>query len=151
MKRLLALVALLCALAAPAAAAPADLANAIAGEVMSPFCPGLTLHDCPSQAASDLRARIEAWARAGLGRAEIMERLRREYGSAIEASPPRSGVGWLAWLLPAVVLVAAAAAAVSFVHRAASRDGSAPSPALAPSPEERARLDAELSALRESP
>jgi len=53
--RLIAAVATcLILLAAPAAAAPEDVANDISNEIMSPFCDGVTLHDCPSQEALDL-------------------------------------------------------------------------------------------------
>jgi cytochrome c-type biogenesis protein CcmH/NrfF len=97
-------VALL-ALATPAAAGPEDVANDIASRVMSPFCPGVTLHDCPSAEAQDLRDRIERWARRGLSEDQILDSLEADYGVAIRSTPPAADGGWLAWALPGTALV----------------------------------------------
>ena len=86
--------------ATPAAAGPEDVANDIASKVMSPFCPGVTLHDCPSAAAQDLRDRIERWARQGLGEDQILDALEADYGVGIRSTPPAGDGGWLAWALP---------------------------------------------------
>jgi cytochrome c-type biogenesis protein CcmH len=134
--------------AAPVRAnSPSTVATAVSHNVMSPFCPGLTLHDCPSDAATDLRARIEAWARSGRSQTEIMARLRAEYGPAIAASPEPSGRGLAAWLLPVAVVLAGA-----FVVTACVRRWSAPAPSSprrrSLSGDERARLDRELSRIR---
>jgi cytochrome c-type biogenesis protein CcmH len=134
-----------------ARAGPSQVATDVAQDVMSPFCPGLTLHDCPSRAADRLRDRIQRWAGNGLNRAEILGRLRREYGQGILASPPRSGAGLVAWLLPAAAAVAGLGAAAFVVARWARRRPSVADSVRAPLRiEERARLDEELAALRES-
>lgn len=136
---------------APAGAeSPSAVATAVSHNVMSPFCPGLTLHDCPSDAADDLRARIETWARSGRSQAEIMARLRAEYGPGIAASPEPSGRGLAAWLLPIAVVLAGALAVAALVRR-----WSAPSPSSprrrSLSGDERARLDRELARIRGEP
>jgi cytochrome c-type biogenesis protein CcmH/NrfF len=100
-----AVVIALVLLASPAAAGPEDVANDIASKVMSPFCPGVTLHDCPSAEAQDLRDRIERWARQGLGEDQILESLEADYGVAIRSTPPAGDGGWLAWALPGTALV----------------------------------------------
>jgi cytochrome c-type biogenesis protein CcmH/NrfF len=134
--------------AGPARAeSPSTVATAVSHNVMSPFCPGLTLHDCPSDAAAALRARIESWAREGRSRTEIMARLRAEYGPSIAASPEPRGRGLVAWLVPvAAVLVGAA------VVTAALRRWNEPAGALPRrrelSSDERARLDRELTRIR---
>jgi cytochrome c-type biogenesis protein CcmH/NrfF len=99
-----AVVALLL-LASPAAAAPEDVANDIASKVMSPFCPGVTLHDCPSAAAQALRDRIERWARQGLSEDQILDSLEADYGVAVRSTPPAGDGGWLAWALPGAALL----------------------------------------------
>ncbi|MBA2274148.1 MAG: cytochrome c-type biogenesis protein CcmH [Actinobacteria bacterium] len=137
-----------------ALAAPEDVANDIAGRVTSPFCPGVTLHDCPSQAAADLRTRISAWAEAGWGRNRIMATLESEYGPQIRAVPPASGTGLVAWVLPVVVLAAGAGLALTLIrHWSAAtrraRTGEAPEPdSLSLSLSERRRLDDELAAFK---
>jgi cytochrome c-type biogenesis protein CcmH/NrfF len=91
-------------LASPAAAGPEDVANDIASKVMSPFCPGVTLHDCPSAEAQALRDRIERWARQGLNEQQILDSLEANYGVAIRSTPPAGDGGWLAWALPGAAL-----------------------------------------------
>jgi cytochrome c-type biogenesis protein CcmH/NrfF len=99
-----ALAVALLLLASPAAAGPEDVANDIASKVMSPFCPGVTLHDCPSAEAQDLRDRIERWARQGLSEDQILDSLEANYGVAIRSTPPAGDGGWVAWALPGTAL-----------------------------------------------
>ena len=135
-------------LAAPAAAAPEDVANDISNEIMSPFCDGVTLHDCPSQEALDLRDRIEAWVSEGRSKTQIMRHLEREFDAGIRAAPPAEGAGLAAWLPPVVALVAGAAG-VWAVARRWSRSTQTPSPvSVTMTGEERQRLEHELATLR---
>jgi cytochrome c-type biogenesis protein CcmH/NrfF len=114
---------------------------------MSPFCPGLTLHDCPSEAAADLRARIETWAREGRSRTEIMTRLRDEYGPSVAAAPEPRGPGLVAWLLPLAAVVAGTLVVTLSARRwRSSEQDPASRPDL--SRGERARLDRELARVR---
>lgn len=85
-----------------AIAAPEDIANDVSERIMSPFCPGVTLHDCPSDSAVALRDRIEAMAEQGLGRDDIIVVLEREFGESIRAMPEADGSGLLAWALPGI-------------------------------------------------
>ena len=148
MRRALALVALALALApSPAHAAPEDVANAVSQEVMSPYCPGVTLHDCPSSSAQEMREEIAEWARSGMTKDESLGRLEDEFGPSIRAVPRGSG-GLFAWLLPAVVLVAGAVAALYFARRWSRQRPSTSAPVPAASPEAAARLSAELDRLR---
>lgn len=141
---------MLLALAVPAAAAPQDVANDISQNIMSPFCPGVTLHDCPSDSAVALRDRITEWAEDGFTRAQIMDRLIREYGDTIRAEPPRSGSGLVAWLLPVLAALGAAVVAWKLMRRWAhgpeTPDGYDPDVHVTPA--DRRRLDAELDKLR---
>lgn len=126
---------------------PEDVANAVAQEVMSPYCPGVTLHDCPSSSAQEMREEIVGWARDGMTKEEIIGRLEDEFDSSIRAVPRGSG-GLFAWLLPALGLVAGAAAAVLLARRWSRRRPESPVSAPAASPEAAARLNAELDRLR---
>lgn len=136
--------------AGPALAAPEDVANDVSAQIMSPYCPGVTLHDCPSDAAIELRDRIEAMAEQGMGTAEIIAVLEREYGEAIRAVPPASGSGLLAWLFPIVAALAGAALGWMllrrWVHAPARPDAYDPDVHVTPS--DRRRLDTELKKLR---
>lgn len=135
---------------APAFAAPEDVANDVSEQIMSPYCPGVTLHDCPSDAAIELRDRIEAMAEQGMGRAEIIAVLEREYGASILAMPPASGSGLLAWLLPIVAALSGAALGWmllrKWVHVPARPDTYQEEVHITPS--DRRRLDVELEKFR---
>ena len=134
------------------AQSPEDLANDIANKVMSPYCPGVTLHDCPSQNALELRDDIENYARDGMTEAEIMDRLEADFGPAIRAEPSSDGAGVLAWILPSIALLIGGGIAWMLVRRWFMRsrgiedvDGK---PVVTVSSDERERLDAELRQLR---
>lgn len=135
---------------APAHAAPQDDANYISQHIMSPYCPGVTLHDCPSDSAVALRERITEWAEDGFTRAQIMDELVAEFGPAIRAEPPRSGSGLLAWVLPAGAALGAAGLAWLLVkrwsHEPVVADGYDPDVHVTAS--DRRRLEAELDKLR---
>lgn len=102
------LVALLAAVlsGAPAAAqdaTPRQQAADLAGQLMSPFCPGRLLADCTSPNAGELRQDIAARLAAGESAAAVKADLVRQYGAAILGAPAAAGVGWLAWLVPGVL------------------------------------------------
>ncbi len=95
------------ALAAGAAAEdPEGWAYALSREMMSPFCPGRSLSDCPSTEAESLRMWILVQDAAGRQRSEVEAELLDRYGDVILAAPRAQGFGWAAYLLPAVVFVA---------------------------------------------
>jgi cytochrome c-type biogenesis protein CcmH/NrfF len=135
-------------LGGPAAAGPEDVANDISAEVVSPFCPGVTLHDCPSAAAVDLRNKIETWLEAGSTRQEVLDRLKDEYGTTIYAAPEAKGTGLFAYVLPAAAVLGGLGVVVLIALRWTNKRGGSPSAFV--SEEDRARLDAELRGFRSS-
>lgn len=150
MRKLVLVIACWCALAPQAAlAAPQDVANSVAKEIMSPYCDGVTLHDCASGAAQDLRAQILEWAEAGWTKERIIDHLTSDdqWGEVIRATPPSEGAGLLAWILPGLA-AAAGLVLVAFLVRSWSRRRN--TTALPPpvSAAERSRLDQELAQMR---
>jgi cytochrome c-type biogenesis protein CcmH len=125
-----------------------SVAADISDEIMSPFCDGVTLHDCPSRAALDLRVQIEEWAASGSSKAQILDRLEAEYGPGIRSTPPIDGSGIVAWLLPAIAVLGGCGAAWLLARRW-TRTRSIESAAEL-GPEERARVEAELAEFRTS-
>jgi cytochrome c-type biogenesis protein CcmH/NrfF len=132
--------------AAPALAAPEDVANEVSAEVMSPFCDGVTLHDCPSQAALDLRDQIQTWAEDGWSKSRIIDELEDRFGPGIHATPQDSeGVG--AWALPVGALLAGIALLAWLAPRWTKRRRDEEPPPVDAA--DHARIERELAALRE--
>jgi cytochrome c-type biogenesis protein CcmH/NrfF len=146
MKKLITVGALILVLAPPATAAPADVANSVASKIMSPYCPGVTLHDCPSNNATELMTRIEGMARDGFSEAQIIDLLVAEFGPGIRATPPPSGAGLAAWLVPIVGAAVGGGLAWlllrRWVRRAALAEGYDPDVHVTPA--DHARLEREL-------
>jgi len=114
-------------------------------ELMSPFCPGRSLTECPSPQASELRLWIAAQEKAGVPRADVEAQLFRQYGDQLRASPRAEGFGLLAYLVPGLALLAGGAAVVTFLRRQGA--GGAPThPSAAADPELERRLEEELRA-----
>lgn len=93
-------------------------AQRIFTELMSPFCPGLTLADCPSPNAFDLRTEIRRRLDAGEPLDAIKAELVRTYGVEILSDPTGTPIGTVVWGVPAAVAVAAALGLAWFVRRA---------------------------------
>lgn len=75
-------------------------AKAITHHLMSPFCPGLLLADCPSGYAQELREEVAARVAKGESASSIENDLVTRYGEQIRTEPGLTGIGWLAWLAP---------------------------------------------------
>ena len=107
-------------LALPAGAAseePEGWAYALWHEMMSPFCPGRSLADCPSTSAESLRMWILVQEAGGRERGEVEAELLDRYGDVILAAPRAQGFGLAAYLMPAVVFVAGGVLLGVFLRR----------------------------------
>ena len=112
------------------------------GEVMCPVC-GTTLDQSNAPAALQIKRVIAERIAAGDSKSEIEDRLVAEYGEAILAAPRRKGFGLLAWWVPLVGIVAAAAIVGAGAWRwSRSREREPDEPRLDPALER--RLDDEL-------
>jgi len=108
--RLLVLVCAAALLVAPAASASERHPSQaeLEGEVMCPVC-GTTLDQSDSPAALQIKRVIARRIAAGDTKSEIEDRLVANYGDAILAAPPHRGLGLVAWWLPIVGILTAAA------------------------------------------
>ncbi|MGD8328282.1 MAG: cytochrome c-type biogenesis protein CcmH [Acidobacteriota bacterium] len=86
-------------------------------ELMSPYCHGLTLADCPTQGAAELRDQVKAWLIDGRSEDWILDQLEAEYGPSILGVPRMSGIGILAWVVPPLFFVLGAIGVVIFLRR----------------------------------
>jgi cytochrome c-type biogenesis protein CcmH/NrfF len=133
---------------APAVALGAEQTSAEAArlfrEVMSPFCPGLTLADCPSPNAFTLRDEIETRLARGESRAVILNELVGTYGTQILADPSDTPIGTIVWGVPFALAALAAMGIALVVRRATRTHGTEPALAVAGSPGLTDRLEEEL-------
>ncbi|MBM3224053.1 MAG: hypothetical protein FJZ47_09655 [Candidatus Tectomicrobia bacterium] len=77
----------------------------IAGELMSPACPGRTLLNCTSGHAEQWRELIRQKLAAGESKTQILQYFIDMSGESILAAPPKKGFALTAWLLPFFVMV----------------------------------------------
>ena len=142
-------ILLLAFAAAPAAGEDSDSPGwsaELAKQVMSPFCPGLALSECPSPQADQLRLWIIAQEQAGAGRAETEQRLYEVWGDQLRHSPRAQGIGILAYAVPGVAILLGGAIALGFLRRQSRRGGRGAEAAPAPDDSELAAVvDREIS------
>lgn len=94
-------------------------AASIARQTMSPFCPGRTLDDCPSEYATEWRRDIRAMVAKGMTAAEIQDELEKRAGGNLSGIPNRES----SYALP-IVLATGAALVLYFVFvRLGRREG----------------------------
>ncbi len=83
----------------------AGWAYALADELMSPYCPGRTLAECPSQQAQTLRMWLITQEAAGRSEDEVMAELLERFGDEILAAPRPEGFGLAAYVIPVLLFL----------------------------------------------
>jgi cytochrome c-type biogenesis protein CcmH/NrfF len=86
-------------------------------DILSPYCPGLTLESCPSPQADSLRKAIRSRYEGGEDIQGITVSLREHYGPDVLGKPPVSGLGAAAWLGPVLLVVVGAVAIQRWLRR----------------------------------
>jgi len=141
-----ALLVALVLLAAGFARADERWSEGLERELMSPYCPGRSLVECPSPQATELRLWIQAQEQAGASRESVEARLFQQFGDQLRHGPRAEGFGLWAYLVPALALAAGLALVVGFLRRQ-TRTVPSPTATAAPrDPELERRLDEELGA-----
>ena len=135
---------LLLAAASWADAEPEGWAYELASQLMSPYCPGRTLSDCPSPQAGTLRMWIIVQESAGRSKDEVLEELYARFGDQLRGAPRAEGFGIAAYAIPVLAFVGGGILVWVFLrrHTAASGDLNASAEAAASGP-----LDPELERL----
>ncbi|MDQ4148448.1 MAG: cytochrome c-type biogenesis protein CcmH [Actinomycetota bacterium] len=115
----------------------------VSQRTMSPFCPGLTLEECPSDQATQLRDRIEEMVQKGATNREIDEWMVSNYGEVVLARPDHP----LAWAAPVAAAVLGLIALVVLGRRRLVQESRANHP-VELSEQERARVSEDLDRFR---
>lgn len=76
----------------------------IMAQLMSPYCPGRLLKDCPSGQALQLKEKIVARLRAGETEQAVVDDLIATFGEEVRAAPEARGFGLIAWIAPFLFL-----------------------------------------------
>lgn len=81
----------------------------ITGKVMSPYCPGKLLSDCPSGKASELKSILRSKISSGATESDLMTYLEDQYGKqTIQSTPGTKGFDVVAWIAPFAFLLVGA-------------------------------------------
>ena len=128
--------------AGTAAAEPEPWSGEMVDELMSPYCPGRTLRNCPSPQAGELIEWIEDQEAQGRDRGAVYDQLLSEFGEEIRQAPVASGFGMAAYAVPVLAFLAGGAMVAVFLRRQGRRKA-LEAPAATPQGE----LDPELERL----
>lgn len=79
--------------------------HAISQSIISPFCPGRVLSECPSSQAAELKQEIRTRLGQGEEQQAILDSLYDRYGSEIQAVPSMRGFDLLAWVVPPLFMI----------------------------------------------
>lgn len=90
-------------------------------ETLSPFCPGRALADCPTEQATNLKAKILSDLESGKSKDVVQTELLKEYGEHLSSVPSLSGWNAIAWIMPIVLLLAGFAVVILKI-RSGQRD-----------------------------
>ncbi len=77
----------------------------LADQLLSPYCPGLTLSNCPSPSADSLRRVIHSQLVAGQTSDQVVAGLVEDFGEGILGAPPARGFARVLWIAPWVGMV----------------------------------------------
>jgi len=148
MRPLIVIALLVCALvpSAAVAAQPQFSMNEIETELMCPTCQSrLDLSHAP--AAEQIRSFVARKREEGWTKQQVKDALVQDFGPAVLAAPPASGVGLVAWIVPAALVVGGVGVvvALTFVWRRRRRSDDAAVATVDPALDD--RVDAALRAL----
>ncbi|MGH2376619.1 MAG: cytochrome c-type biogenesis protein [bacterium] len=122
-----------------------DRVNEVASGLRCPVCRNLSVAESPSRLAEEMRATIRARLKVGESPDQIEAYFVDRYGEWILLSPRASGLGWLPWVAPPVLLIGGTAVLRVLLRR---RRGIGAAPASL-SQADRVRIESDLQLLEE--
>jgi cytochrome c-type biogenesis protein CcmH len=85
-----------------------DEVNRIAHELYCPVCENTPLDVCPTEACRQWRDLIRKQLSQGWTEDQIKQYFVVQYGARVLAEPPRTGLNWLVYVLPPIIILAGA-------------------------------------------
>ncbi len=85
-----------------------DQVNAIARQLYCPVCENTPLDVCPTEACRQWRELIRKQLGEGWSEQQIKDYFVTNYGARVLSEPPRTGLNWLVYILPPVLILAGA-------------------------------------------
>jgi cytochrome c-type biogenesis protein CcmH len=85
-----------------------DQVNAIARQLYCPVCENTPLDVCPTEACRQWRALIRQMISEGKTETEIKQYFVDNYGARVLGEPPRTGLNWLVYIIPPVIILGGA-------------------------------------------
>ena len=85
-----------------------DQVNQIAHQLYCPVCENTPLDVCPTDACRQWRDLIRQQLAEGWTADQIKQYFVQQYGARVLAEPPRTGINWLIYILPPLIILAGA-------------------------------------------
>ena len=85
-----------------------DEVNRIAHQLYCPVCENTPLDVCPTEACRQWRDLIRQQLSQGQTEDQIKQYFVEQYGARVLAEPPRTGLNWLVYVLPPLIILAGA-------------------------------------------
>jgi len=82
-----------------------DEVNRIAHQLYCPVCENTPLDVCPTEACRQWRDLIRQQLTEGWSESRIQQYFVQQYGARVLAEPPRTGLNWLVYLLPPLIIL----------------------------------------------
>jgi len=83
-----------------------DEVNRIAHQLYCPVCENTPLDVCPTEACRQWRDLIRRQLAEGWSESRIQQYFVDQYGARVLAEPPRTGLNWLVYILPPLIILA---------------------------------------------
>jgi cytochrome c-type biogenesis protein CcmH len=82
-----------------------DQVNQVAHQLYCPVCENTPLDVCPTEACRQWRDLIRQQLAQGWTQDQIKQYFVEQYGARVLATPPRTGLNWLVYILPPLIIL----------------------------------------------
>jgi cytochrome c-type biogenesis protein CcmH/NrfF len=78
----------------------------VAGDLRCPTCTGLSVLDSDAPFSVQIKNEVRSQLSKGASKDDVMRFFTERYGPWILRAPPKSGINWLAWIVPTALIIA---------------------------------------------